>query len=46
MYNIKAKYGIFNKDLYNFDKIGFIIGIIILIIVVTTFNSCSKVKQA
>ena len=26
--NIRAKYGIENNDLYNFDKTGFIMGII------------------
>jgi len=44
VHNIKVKYGIFDDDLYNFDKIEFIIGIIIAFIVVTTLNSCSRVK--
>jgi hypothetical protein len=26
--DIKAKYGILDKDTYNFDEIGFIIGVI------------------
>lgn len=33
--NIKAKYGILDCDFYNFDEIGFIMGIICLAIVVT-----------
>jgi len=44
MYNTKVKYGILNKDIYNFDETGFIMGIITPIIVVTTLNSCSRVK--
>jgi hypothetical protein len=26
--NIKAKYGIINKDIYNFDEVGFQMGVI------------------
>ena len=44
MHNVKVKYGILNDDLYNFDEIGFIIGIIIAAIVVTTFNGRSRAK--
>jgi len=44
MYNIKVKYGIFNDNIYNFDKTGFIIGIIIAIIVVTASDSRSRAK--
>jgi hypothetical protein len=46
MYNIKAKYSIFDENTYNFNKTGFIIGVITPTIVVTTLDSCSKVKQA
>jgi len=44
MYNIKVKYGILNDDSYNFNETGFIMGIIIAVIVVTTFNGRSRVK--
>jgi hypothetical protein len=33
-------------DIYNFDETRFIIGIIFVGIVVTTLDSCSKVKLA
>ncbi len=46
MHNTKAKYGILNDDSYNFDDTGFMIGIIIPTIVVTTFDSRSRAKQA
>jgi len=46
MHNTKVKYGILNKDTYNFNKIGFIMGIITPIIVVTTLNGRGKAKQA
>ena len=46
IHNIKVKYGILDDDSYNFDKTGFIIGIIITSIVVTTLNGCSRAKQA
>ena len=41
---MKVKYSIFNDDIYNFNKTGFIIGIIITIIVVTTLNSHNQAK--
>ena len=44
--NTKAKYSILDDDVYNFDETGFIIGIIFAGIVVTTSDSCSKVKLA
>jgi len=44
MYNIKVKYGIINDDIYNFDEIGFIIGIIIVTIVIITSDGRSKAK--
>jgi len=46
MYNIKVKYNIINDDIYNFDKTGFIIGIIIATIVIITSDGRSKAKQA
>jgi len=47
IYNVKVKYGILNNDLYNFNETGFIMGIIIAIIVVTTLNGRrSRAKQA
>ena len=36
VYNVKVKYSIFNNDSYNFNKTGFIMGIII-----ATVNLCS-----
>ncbi|KAK0754053.1 hypothetical protein B0T18DRAFT_314213, partial [Schizothecium vesticola] len=52
--NVKAKYGIVNDDIYNFNKTKFIINIIfyrrygrsLKSIVVTTSDGCSKVKLA
>ena len=44
MYNVKVKYGILDDDLYNFDKTGFIMGVIIASIVVTTLDSRSRAK--
>ena len=46
MYIIKAKYGIFNKDTYNFHETGFMISIITPIIVITTSNNRGRAKQA
>jgi len=45
MYNIKAKYSILNNDIYNFNKTGFIIGIITTGMVITTSNGFRKVKK-
>ena len=45
MYNIKAKYSIFNDDIYNFNETGFIIDIITTGMVITTFNSYGKAKK-
>ncbi len=42
--NVKAKYSIVDNDIYNFDKTGFIIGIIFAGMVVTTSDSCRKAK--
>jgi len=44
--NVKAKYGIVDDDIYNFDETGFIIGIIFMGMVVTTSDGCSKAKLA
>ena len=44
MWNVKAKYGIVDDDIYNFDETRFIIGIIFAGIVVTTSDGCGKVK--
>jgi len=46
VYNIKVKYGILDDDLYNFDKTGFIVSIIIATIVATTLDGRSRAKQA
>ncbi|OHE90604.1 transposase, partial [Colletotrichum orchidophilum] len=42
--NIIAKYGINNKDLYNFDKISFIISVITKLIIVIRINKYKKTK--
>ena len=44
--NVKAKYGIVDNDIYNFDKTGFMIGIFFAGIVVTTSDDCGKAKLA
>ena len=46
MYNVKVKYGILDDNSYNFNETGFIIGIIIAAIVVTTSNGRNRAKQA
>jgi len=46
MYNSKVKYSIINNNIYNFDKTGFVMGIIIAIIVIITSDGCSRAKQA
>ncbi|KAK1673689.1 hypothetical protein BDP55DRAFT_555670, partial [Colletotrichum godetiae] len=43
--NIIIKYGINNKDLYNFNKISFIIGIITGLIIVIYLNKYRKIKS-
>ncbi|OHE94538.1 transposase, partial [Colletotrichum orchidophilum] len=42
--NIIIKYGINNKDLYNFDKTSFIISIIPKLIIVIRINKYRKAK--
>jgi hypothetical protein len=44
--NVKAKYGIVDDDIYNFDETGFIMGIIFAGMVVTTSDGRSKAKLA
>ena len=44
--NVKAKYGIVDDDIYNFDETGFMIGIICAGMVVTTSDGRSKAKLA
>ena len=46
MQNVKAKYGIVDDDIYNFNKTRFIMGIIFAGMVVTTSDSRSKAKLA
>ena len=46
MRNVKAKYGIVDDDIYNFDEIRFMMGIIFAGMVVTTSDSRSKAKLA
>ena len=46
MQNVKAKYGIVEDDIYNFDKTRFIMGIIFVGIVVTTSDGLSRAKLA
>ena len=44
--NVKAKYGIVDDNIYNFDETGFIMGIIFAGMVVMTSDSRSKAKLA
>ena len=44
--NVKAKYGIVDDDIYNFDETGFMMGIIFAGMVVTTSDGRSKAKLA
>ena len=44
--NVKAKYGIVDDDIYNFDETGFMMGIIFAGMVVTTSDSRGKAKLA
>ena len=44
--NVKAKYGIVDDDIYNFDETGFMMGIIFVGMVVTTLDGRSKAKLA
>ncbi|KAJ6263660.1 hypothetical protein Dda_2229 [Drechslerella dactyloides] len=43
---VKAKYSIVNNNIYNFDKIGFVMGIISSTIVVTGAETRDKAKLA
>ena len=42
--NIRAKYGVLDCDFYNFDKTGFIIGVICAIIVITRIDRYGRGK--
>jgi hypothetical protein len=42
--NLKAKYGILDEDLYNFDETGFMMGVIFPGMVVTTSEGRTKAK--
>ena len=44
--NMRAKYGIVEEDIYNFDETGFIMGIICPGMVVTTSDGRGKAKLA
>ena len=44
--NVKAKYGIVDDDIYNFDETGFMMGIIFAGMVVTTSDGRSKANLA
>jgi hypothetical protein len=44
--NIKAKYGVLDDDLYNFDETGFMMGIIFPGTVVTTSEGCTEAGLA
>ena len=44
--NVKAKYGIVEDDIYNFDETGFMMGIIFVGMVVTTSDGLSSAKLA
>ena len=46
MRNVKAKYGILDDDVYNFDETRFIMGIIFPGMVVTTSDGRGKAKLA
>ena len=46
MWNIKAKYGIVDDDIYNFDETRFMMGIIFAGMVVITSDGHSKAKLA
>jgi hypothetical protein len=44
--NIIAKYGIADADIYNFDETGFMMGQIIALMVVISFDRRGKLKLA
>ena len=46
VWNTKAKYGIVDEDVYNFDKTRFMMGIFFAGMVVTTSDGCGKAKLA
>jgi hypothetical protein len=44
--NVMAKYSIMLDNIHNFDKVGFMMGIIFVGMVITTSDGRSKVKLA
>ncbi len=46
VYNFKAKHGILDDDVYNFDEVGFILGMIFAGMVVTTSDGRGKAQLA
>jgi hypothetical protein len=46
VWNVRAKYGILDDDVYNFDETGFMMGIIFAGMVVTTSDGRGKAKLA
>jgi len=44
MYNMKAKYGITDEDIYNFDETGFMMGMIFNGTVVTISDGCGRAQ--
>lgn len=44
--NMVAKYGILEEDIYNFDEVGFLIGVIATAKVVTSSESRNRPKTA
>ena len=43
--NMMAKYGVQSEDFYNFDEIGFMMGVIASFMVITRSDRCGKVKS-
>jgi len=42
--NIKAKYGIPDDNMYNFNELGFIMGVILIGVVITGFKKRNRLK--
>ena len=42
--NTVAKYSIVEDDMYNFNKIGFLMGMIGSVLIITTFKGCGRAK--
>ena len=45
VYNTITKYGICNADIYNFDETGFMMGVILTAMVVTSSDGRAKAKK-